>query len=313
MPTKAKTTTYGTRADTRLIARERARDTALDTYLREIAGHPLLDARQEQTMARAVQSGDRAARDRFITANLRFVVGIASRYSDKGAPLADLIGAGNVGLIRAVDRYQPGTASRFANYASYWIRQACARLLSERAELPDYLYQARLTVWRVEQDAERDGHALDDATIAQRAGVTPARLRAIRTLRVAPLSLDIAMAADGDGEPLMLAEVIAAPNDQADAARDATLARHLAALPKAMATALSQRERLVLSCRYGLGGVAPMSQAATAELLARVAPPKTSRTAIRKIERQAIATLAAVFIGPVDILAVLRLAQDTAV
>ena len=106
------------------------RDNGLSTYLREISRIPLLSPKQEMDLARLARKGDGEARRRLIVANLRLVVSIAKKYLYYGLPLLDLIEEGNLGLMKAVERYDPDKGCRFSTYATWWIRQAVTRALS---------------------------------------------------------------------------------------------------------------------------------------------------------------------------------------
>src|SRR5258707_15286602 len=106
---------------------------ALNTYLREIRDDPLLSAADERSLADAIAGGDRDARARMIQANLRLVVKIAREYLGRGMTLDDLIGEGNLGLIRATEEYDPRFGTRFSTYASYWIKQAIRHSLINTA------------------------------------------------------------------------------------------------------------------------------------------------------------------------------------
>ncbi|MFM8885485.1 MAG: RNA polymerase sigma factor RpoD/SigA, partial [Chthoniobacterales bacterium] len=107
----------------------------LEQYLDEIGREPLLGAEEELSLARRVQCGDGKARDRMIKANLRLVVKIAADFANRGVPLADLVSEGNVGLIKAVDRFRPGTGAKFSTYASWWIREAVHRCLGTQSRV----------------------------------------------------------------------------------------------------------------------------------------------------------------------------------
>jgi RNA polymerase primary sigma factor len=122
----------------------------LETYLREINETPLLTADQEKSLARKVQVGDHAARDQMVRANLRLVVNIAREYTAKGLALQDLIEEGNLGLLRAVEGFDPTMNTRFSTYASYWIKQSIKRALVNTAKtirIPAYMVEL-LAKWR---------------------------------------------------------------------------------------------------------------------------------------------------------------------
>src|SRR5262245_62413090 len=123
---------------------------SLNLYLREIKDDPLLSAAEERALAEAIARGDREARSRMIQANLRLVVKIARDYLGRGMVLDDLIGEGNVGLIRAAEDYDPRFGTRFSTYASYWIKQSIRHALintTATIRLPAHMVNL-LTKWR---------------------------------------------------------------------------------------------------------------------------------------------------------------------
>src|SRR5204863_6595420 len=122
----------------------------LETYLREINETPLLSADEEKELARRIEDGDSEARDRMVRANLRLVVNIARSYTGKGLGLQDLIEEGNLGLLRAVEGFDPRMNTRFSTYASYWIKQSIKRALVNTAKtirIPAYMVEL-LAKWR---------------------------------------------------------------------------------------------------------------------------------------------------------------------
>src|SRR5471032_1601564 len=130
--------------------RRLAVQTPLETYLREINETALLSARDEQELATAIGNGDTRARDRMVRANLRLVVNIARGYAGKGLPLDDLVSEGNMGLLRAVEGFDPTMNTRFSTYASYWIKQSIKRALVNTAKtirIPAYMVEL-LAKWR---------------------------------------------------------------------------------------------------------------------------------------------------------------------
>src|SRR5712692_5492390 len=122
----------------------------LETYLREINATALLNAQEEKQLAYRIEEGDGEARDRMVRANLRLVVNIARSYTGKGLGLQDLIEEGNLGLLRAVEGFDPGMNTRFSTYASYWIKQSIKRALVNTAKtirIPAYMVEL-LAKWR---------------------------------------------------------------------------------------------------------------------------------------------------------------------
>src|SRR2546421_5348979 len=130
--------------------RSEAVQSPLETYLREINETPLLNADQEKVLAHRIEDGDNEARDRMVRANLRLVVNIARSYTGKGLGLQDLIEEGNLGLLRAVEGFDPNMNTRFSTYASYWIKQSIKRALVNTAKtirIPAYMVEL-LAKWR---------------------------------------------------------------------------------------------------------------------------------------------------------------------
>src|SRR5207244_8352412 len=130
--------------------RTEAAQPPLETYLREISETPLLNADEEKQLAYRIEDGDSEARDRMVRANLRLVVNIARSYTGKGLGLQDLIEEGNLGLLRAVEGFDPGMNTRFSTYASYWIKQSIKRALVNTAKtirIPAYMVEL-LAKWR---------------------------------------------------------------------------------------------------------------------------------------------------------------------
>src|SRR5438876_1444963 len=122
----------------------------LETYLREINETPLLNAEEEKQLAYRIEAGDSEARDRMVRANLRLVVNIARSYTGKGLGLQDLIAEGNLGLLRAVEGFDPSMNTRFSTYASYWIKQSIKRAVintGKTIRIPAYMNEL-LVKWR---------------------------------------------------------------------------------------------------------------------------------------------------------------------
>src|SRR5213593_1185013 len=130
--------------------RSEAVQSPLETYLREINETPLLSADQEKQLAYRIEEGDSEARDQMVRANLRLVVNIARGYTGNGLGLQDLIEEGNLGLLRAVEGFDPAVGTRFSTYASYWIKQSIKRALVNTAKpirIPAYMMEL-LCKWR---------------------------------------------------------------------------------------------------------------------------------------------------------------------
>ena len=149
MPTKTKKKTTKPKAAPKPV-KEASVQTPLETYLREINETALLTAKDEKDLAGRIADGDVRARDHMVRANLRLVVNIARGYTGKGLNLQDLIEEGNLGLLRAVEGFDPAVGTRFSTYASYWIKQSIKRALINSAKtirIPAYMVEL-LSKWR---------------------------------------------------------------------------------------------------------------------------------------------------------------------
>src|SRR5438552_3602212 len=156
----------------------------LETYLREINETPLLSAEEERQLAYRIEDGDSEARDRMVRANLRLVVNIARSYTGKGLGLQDLIEEGNLGLLRAVEGFDPSMNTRFSTYASYWIKQSIKRLVINTAKtirLPAYMVEL-LTKWRraTAKLQEGLGRAPAEEEVAHELGLPKKKLNIIK-------------------------------------------------------------------------------------------------------------------------------------
>ncbi len=257
----------------------------LETYLSDIDHTPLLTADQEKDLARRIAEGDPAARDQMIRANLRLVVNVARRYAGGGVPLDDLIAEGNLGLLRAVEGFDPDAGTRFATYAAWWIRQSirsAVRKSGRVVRLPNYVCDL-VVVWRRTEVAlarELDRTPTADE-VAGRLGLPPRKARAVqRALQV----LDAGRAGGGSGDdgPPPVEQVADhrgdGPGERASEA-DA-LGRALAGLER-----LGGRPAAVLRLRYGLDGEPPRTLQEVGEILG------CTRERVRQIERDALAEL----------------------
>jgi RNA polymerase primary sigma factor len=253
---------------------------SLSQYLKAISRIPLLTKREEQVLALRVRRGDPASKERMIGANLRLVVAIARRYRGMGLPLCDLIGEGNIGLIKAVERFKHEKGFRFSTYASKWIRQAITKALatdSRTVRLPanviDILRKVRVT----EQDLVQSGSTMpSEGEVCDRVGITFSRYAEIANAS-STVSLDAPCTPDGE---VVVHDLIAdsahvAPDDDA-------LSRIENTRLEALLSNLSKRERVILSYRFGLEDGNLRSLAETGKMVG------ITRERIRQIEKRAI-------------------------
>ncbi len=267
-----------------LQAKECGNSASLDTYLREIRGDALLSAAEERSLAEAIARGDRDARARMIQANLRLVVKIAREYVGRGMTLDDLIGEGNLGLIRATEEFDVRFGTRFSTYASYWIKQAIRHALintTATIRLPAHMV-GLLTKWRRAERAltRQFGYPPTPDQIAVSLGLTDSqkalveKARRARQLRLESGGGDEAGAWSPDDSP--------AEPDAPDAVLEADDERQnlLRRLDR-----LDARERAILALRFGLEGELPLTLKEVGRRLG------VTREWVRKIEIRAVRKL----------------------
>jgi len=178
---------------------ESAAPSILDIYFREISRFPLLSADEEKELARAMHNGAERARERLVVSNLRLVVKIAREYGEVGLPLIDLIQEGNIGLIEAIDRFDPERGYRLSTYAAWWIRRSMLSAIgtySRMIRIPDYLFRAVRRLAQMRSLAE-DG-LVEEAEITEAVGLSIDRLRQIEMQVNEIVSLDQTVGADED-------------------------------------------------------------------------------------------------------------------
>jgi RNA polymerase primary sigma factor len=213
----------------------------------------LLTIQEEVALARRIQAGDEAARERMIKANLRLVVKIARDYEHYGVPLLDLISEGNIGLMKAVERFDPGRGAKLSTYASWWIKQAIRRALSNQAKtirLPVHIGDKLLRMHRTSARLEEElGHEPSNEELAAELDMTAARVAALRRVSLAPGSLDAPV---GEDKGKRFDEIISdekTPTPYAQLEAKTTLA-----MLRELLEAVPERERTILHYRFGLGG-----------------------------------------------------------
>ncbi|MCB1161550.1 MAG: RNA polymerase sigma factor RpoD/SigA [Candidatus Krumholzibacteriia bacterium] len=217
-------------------------------YVREISRIPVLGPEKERALARRVRAGDPQARRDLIVSNLRLVLSIARSYTGRGVALMDIVEEGNLGLIRAVEKFNPDRGFRFSTYASYWIKQAMARAVANQGRtirIPFHVFQL---VNRFSRLSMRDGElaGLSDAELAQRLHCTERKAHLVRNLVVGILSLDLLMS-QGAMKELYTPE----ENRVGRTPEDVVALQLEHERVHRLMDKLSARERAVLRIRYG--------------------------------------------------------------
>jgi RNA polymerase primary sigma factor len=269
--------------DTRIETRETSRAN-LGVYLREIGRIALLTRDEELALGRRVQAGDEQAKQRLIEANLRLVVQVARRYLNRGLPLPDLIEEGNLGLIRAVEKFDPERGLRFSTYATWWIRHAVVRALANQARVIRLPVHVEMLLGRHAKEQQRLAQVLGrpptTAELAQALGITQAQVEELEEIRQRPVSLETPA-----GEQGRVADFVADPSAD-PSERLTTLFRERADLATVLDD-LAENERRVLRRRFGLEGSEPETLEAIGRQL------KLTRERVRQIEASALRKLRA--------------------
>ena len=257
----------------------------LETYLREINETALLSADEEKELAVRIAEGDKEARDRMVRANLRLVVNIARAYTGKGLPLPDLIEEGNLGLLRAVEGFDPGMNTRFSTYASYWIKQSIKRALVNSAKtirIPAYMVEL-LSKWRratakLQDQLKRTPTAEE---VAAELGLPKKKLRIVKKAITLYNSTPQSDKADGGWT---LGEMIA--DDRAKGPEDEMIDSDNLIHVFQMLEHMDQREATILRMRFGLDDAEPRTLKEIGETLG------LTRERVRQIENEALGKLA---------------------
>ena len=272
------------RLEHELSAEGVALDDPVKAYLKEIGQVPLLSAEEEQTLARAARAGDADARRRLSEANLRLVVSVAKRYAGRGLTFLDLIQEGNLGLMKAAEKFEPDRGFKFSTYATWWIRQSITRAIADQGRtiripvhLVEHINRVRKTAGEL---LRKNGREPTAEEIAVRLEMEPDRVRELLQLAQEPVSLETPVGEEEDAhlEDFIQDEEAGIPVDEAGRQ---LLRRELMSVLKS----LTPREERVITLRFGLDDGRPR----TLEELGKEF--NVTRERIRQIEAKALRKL----------------------
>jgi RNA polymerase primary sigma factor len=257
---------------------------SLQLFLKDIGKVRLLTAAEEVELAQRIERGDLAAKEKMVESNLRLVVSIAKNYRNQGLPFLDLIQEGTLGLVRAAEKFDYRKGFKFSTYATWWIRQAIARALADKARtirIPVHVVEKLNKIGRAERKLVTElGREPTPEEIADVTGIEPDEVDSIKRSAQAPVSLEKPV---GDEEESEFGQFIADEKAESPFDRAADLLTK-EALREALEN-LSYRERRVLELRYGLGGEHPR----TLDEVGRTF--NVTRERIRQIENQSLKKL----------------------
>ena len=228
-------------------------DGGIKIYLREIGKTDLLTPEQEVELAERIKKGDPEARSHMIRANLRLVVKIAQDYANYGLPLLDLISEGNIGLMKAVERFDPNKGGKLSTYAAWWIKQSIKRALANQSKtirLPVHMVDKISKMRRVAMAmSEELGREPTDDELSEEIGIDRAKLSQLKVASMRPASLDAPISEDDSTE---FGEIVGDENAQTPF--DLLSHKNMHGQLDGLLTVLDERERKIIDARFGLNG-----------------------------------------------------------
>jgi RNA polymerase primary sigma factor len=231
-------------------------ETGFQLYLRQIAQIPLLTPEQEIKLARQIKRGDQKALTEMVSANLRLVVKIARDYANFGLPLLDLISEGNIGLMKAVERFDPKKGGKLSTYAAWWIKQSITRALANQTKtirLPIHLVEKIGKMRRVSsQMMEELGREPTDEELAEEIGLSSSKVAALKRAALRPASLDEPIQ---EGECFQFGDIVG--DEESDNPFETLRDKDMLEEVDELLDMLGDRERIIINSRFGLDGQEP--------------------------------------------------------
>jgi RNA polymerase primary sigma factor len=259
-------------------------DSSLKLYMREIAKTPLLTVAEENDLAERIRAGDEKARTQMIKANLRLVVKIAHDYSGYGLSLSDLISEGNIGLMNAVERFDPEKGGKLSTYGAWWIKQSIKRALANQSKtirLPIHMVDKIARMRRIASSLAEDlGREPTDDELALELGLPRQKIAMLKQAAQRPTSLDAPI---NEGEATEYGEIVT--DESASDPLEMLSDKNMQAEISGLLSILNERERRIIDERFGLSGLKPM-------LLEDVGREfGVSRERIRQLQNSALAKM----------------------
>lgn len=283
LETRLEETMAATDAEIAAIEEEPLED-SVRMWIRQASRVPLLNPQKEQTLARLARMGDEQARWTLAHANFRLVISIARRYVGRGMPISDLIQEGNIGLMRAIERFDEQKGCRFSTYASWWIKQAITRALKEQARLirlPNHMMQNIQQLVRVSNELQQMlGRKPSIGELANGMNMTPEQITNL--MKVIPDAISLEMPVTENEEVSLLDKLMDEESDMPDTALEREQIRERI---EDLLDTLTERERAVITLRYGLSSSEPMTLEEIGQHM------QLTRERVRQLEARALKKL----------------------
>lgn len=259
----------------------------LSIYLKEINRVPLLDHDEEYDLAVRAQKGDEKARERLVSANLRFVVAVAKKYQGQGLPLEDLIDEGNIGLLIAMDKFEPEKGYHFISYAVWWIRQSIMKAICEKSRAVRLPLNRANELFQIQKAQKNLMHAsaggeVSIEEIAKEAGLEPTLVGELLSISRETVSFDTPVGNGSDSSSSRLGDFI---EDDGFGPEELAMQKCLREDIDKVLSTLSEKERDIITLRFGLNDTAPMSLKEIGEMY------NLTKERIRQIEKRALERL----------------------
>ncbi len=262
-------------------------DDSIKSYMKSISSIPLIKRADEAELAKLIAEGSEEAREKMIVGNLRLVVKIAHDFKSLGVPLTDLIAEGNIGLMKAVEKFRPDKGAKFSSYGAWWIKQSMRRAIADQSRVIRIPIQSAVKIKKIQRAslelAEKLGRIPSEKEIADELGISE---KSVHTLKGSASSNVVSLNAYfQDGEEGALGDILPdlnayAPDENLD---EQEIRKYIRLV---IDEKLKERERLILKLRYGIGGGQPKTLEEVSEIIGR------TRERVRQIQHQALRKVA---------------------